>query len=89
MLKQNTKVSEYDLPVKITSQKRGGFVATCNVWPDCYAQGESVDETILEITAVAGSLIEIYKEEGLEIPLKLQKERALGSSLNVPIIVAS
>lgn len=89
MLKRKTKVLEYELPIKITPQKEGGFIVTCPVWFDCFAQGESVDEAILEITAVAGSLIEIYKEEGLKIPLKLQRERALGGGLNVPIIVVA
>lgn len=87
MLKYIQKVSEYELPIKIESQKDGGFVVTSPVWKDCYAQGDSIDEAILEITAVAQSLIELYKEEGLKIPLKLQKSEDT-SSLNLPIIVA-
>lgn len=89
MLKQTTKVLEYELPIKITPQKEGGFVVTCPIWKTCYAQGETVDEAVLEITAVAGSLIEIYKEEGLKIPLKRQKEKGIATNFNVPIIVAS
>ena len=61
-------VREYELPIKIAAQTDGGFVVTCPIWKDCYAQGESVDEAILEITAVAQSLIELYNEEGLRIP---------------------
>ena len=49
MLKQTTKVLEYELPIKITSQKGGGFVVTCPTWSACYAQGETVDEAVLEI----------------------------------------
>ena len=80
---------QYEFPVKITPQKEGGFVANSPLWADCYAQGDSVDEAILEITAVAQSLIELYKEEGLEIPLKIQSKRSLDNLHNLPLIVSS
>lgn len=89
MLKQTKKVSEYELPIKIEPQKEGGYVVICVKWPDCYAQGDTIDEAILEITGVAQSLIDLYKEEGLKIPLKKQKEKSTTSSLTVPIIVAA
>lgn len=89
MLKRSTRVFEYELPIKITSQKEGGYVVTCPLWIDCYAQGNSIDEAVLEITAVAQSLIELYKEEGLKIPLKLQKEKAVTNPFTVPVIVAA
>ena len=89
MLKQTKKVFEYELPVEIKPQKEGGFVATCPGWTDCFAQGDTVDETILEITAVAQSLIELYREEELRIPLKLQKKEGLANLFMVPVIVSS
>lgn len=89
MLKQTRKVSEYELPIKIEPQKEGGYVVTCSKWPDCYAQGDTVDEAVLEITAVAQSLIELYQEENLKIPLKKQKEKGIASALTVPVIVAA
>lgn len=89
MLKQTKKVLEYKLPVEIKPQKEGGFVAVCPDWSDCYAQGDTIDEAVLEITAVTQSLIELYKEEGLEIPLKLQKEERHADFFTVPVIVAS
>ncbi len=70
MIKQTRKVSEYELPIKFEPQKEGGDVVTCSKWPDCYAQRDTVDEAVLEITAVAQSLIELYQEENLKIPLK-------------------
>lgn len=89
MLKHSTKVSQYELPIKIEPQKGGGFLATCSVWKDCYAQGKTLDEAVLEITAVAQSLIELYREENLKIPLKFKKEKSLDSLLLMPIIMAS
>ena len=62
---------------------------TCPKWSDCYAQGDSIDEAILEITAVAQSLIELYKEEGLKIPLKVQKEKGIANNYSVPVIVSA
>lgn len=89
MLKQTKRVLEYELPVEIKPQKEGGFVAICPDWSDCFAQGDTVDEAILEITAVAQSLIELYKEEGLIVPLKLQKGKKLTSFFTVPVIVTA
>ena len=89
MLKKITKVESFELPLKIESQKDGGFIAKSSVWSDCYAQGDSVDEAVLEATAVAQSLIELYKEEGLKIPLKLTKKGASSSPITVPVIVSA
>lgn len=86
---KNPKVFEYELPIEIEPQKVGGFVVTCPIWSDCFAQGDTVDEAILEITAVAQSLIELYKEENLEIPLKVKQEKTLANPPTVPVIVAS
>ena len=54
-------VQEYELPITIQEEK-GGFSASCSVWKDCYAQGETLEETINEISYVASSLIELYRE---------------------------
>ena len=89
MLKRSEKVAEYKLPVNIQPQKEDGFVVTCSVWQDCYAQGDTIEEAILEITAVAQSLIELYKEEGLKIPLKPQKKKRVNDSLYLPVIVSA
>lgn len=89
MLDRSEKVAEYELPANIEPQKEGGFVVTCPVWQDCYAQGDTIEEAILEITAVAQSLIELCKEEGLRIPLKPQKTKRVDNSLNLPVIVSA
>lgn len=89
MIKTSQKVSEYELPIKITPHREGGFLVSSPIWAECYAQGDSIDEAILEITAVAQSLIELYKEEGIKIPLKLQNKTDLTTSRSVPIIVTA
>lgn len=89
MLKRKTKVFEYELPIKIELQKEGGYVARCIEWSNCYAQGGTIDEAVVEITAVAQAMIDIYREEGLKIPLKKQQEKSLANSFIVPVIVTS
>lgn len=89
MLQRITKVESFELPLIIEPQKEGGFVAISPPWSDCYAQGDSVDEAVLEVTAVAQSLIELYKEEGLKIPLKLTRESKVSSPITIPVVVAA
>jgi len=86
---RSKQVSEYELPINIEAQKEGGFVVTCPIWKDCYAQGDTIEEATLEITAVAQSLIELYKEEDLKIPLKPLKNKRLDNLLNLPVIVSA
>ena len=91
MKKKTLHIQEYELPITIQEEKEGGFTAVCSVWKDCYAQGETIEEAINEISYVASSLIELYNEEGLKIPLKLkksEKKQAKGFSINFPLIVS-
>ncbi len=93
-MKTNKKLTilEYELPVVITQEKEGGFTAKCSIWNDCYAQGDTVEEVISEISSVAAGLIELYKEEGLRIPLKLIKtssKSVTNVSLTFPLIVTA
>lgn len=89
-MKTIKKVFEYELPIKIKKEK-GGYFAYCPIWNDCYAQGDSIDEVSTEITAVAQTLIEIYKEENIMIPLKKLRERIVSedNTLSLPILVTA
>lgn len=88
--RKNLTISEYELPI-VVQKDTGGFVARCQTWQDCYAQGDTLEEAINEISYVASSLIELYKEEGLPIPLKLKqtKQHTLPSMrFTFPLIVS-
>ena len=80
-------VLEFNLPIHIQEDSSGGFVATSPVWSDCYAQGDTIDEVVNEITSVASSLIELYKEEGLKIPLKFSIIKK--TTFNIPVLTSS
>lgn len=89
-MKKVTSVFQYELPVNVVHDA-DGMLATCPDWLDCYAQGDTIDEAISEITAVAASLIKLYQEERKSIPLKLKSESNLLSKfrLDVPLIVSA
>jgi len=76
-------IQEYELPVTV-QENDGYYFASCPAWKDCYAQGETIEEVINEISYVAASLIELYKEEDFPIPLKLKKTaKNQGKTLNL------
>lgn len=85
-------IKEYKLPITIHKEKDGGFSAKCTIWKNCYAQGDTLEEVITEISYVASSLIELYKEEGIKIPLKLKKESSQKEDdfeIDIPLIVST
>jgi predicted RNase H-like HicB family nuclease len=89
--KRLARVFEYELPIKV-SRAGGYYLAKCPDWPDCYAQGDSFDEAISEIKAVAASLIELYREEGLAVPLERSARSKIvqpQTILRVPILVSA
>lgn len=88
-IKKIEKVLEYELPVKMEPQD-GGYFAFCPRWKDCYAQGDTVEEAISEINLVAQTLIEIYQEEGIKIPLEVEKSPLkIEEIINIPVFVTA
>ena len=89
-MRKITSVNEYQLPIEVV-RDGDGYLASCPTWTDCYAQGDSVDEAISEITAVAATLIELYQEEDKHVPLKLIREikSPIRISLSVPLMIAT
>lgn len=87
-MRRTALVQEFQLPIEI---KKDGefFLAQCPIWHDCYAQGKTIDEVTAEILAVASSLIELYQEEGLKIPLKHLGEEKLPDKISFSIPVFS
>lgn len=90
--KKLINIQEYELPITIQAEKDGGYTASCPLWKDCYAQGESIEEVINEISYAASSLIELYKEEGMKIPLKIKKteqKETKGFTITFPLITST
>ena len=92
IMKKHITIKEYELPIEVQMEKEGGYTALCPIWPDCYAQGDTLEEAINELSSVSGSLIELYQEEGLTIPLKLKKssqKTPFNLSFTFPLIVST
>jgi len=88
-IKKVEKVLEYELPVKIQPQN-GGYFAFCPKWKDCYAQGDTVEEALSEINLVAQTLIEIYQEEEMKIPLCMEESPLkVEEIINIPVFVTA
>lgn len=91
-LKKTKQIKAYQLPIEI-EQEDDYFIATCPRWSDCYAQGNSIDEATAEIIAVASSLIELYQEEEIPIPLDKNARSSVGVeaklSFNIPIFASA
>ncbi len=85
-------VKQYCLPVEIKKEGKY-FLATCPVWKDCYAQGKTLDEATAEMIAVAASLIDLYNDEDLKIPLSKASKSAVPEtnkfSFDVPVFAAA
>lgn len=62
-------VEGYELPIVI-EQEDDMFIAKSTNWGACYAQGYSVENVVFEISEVAISLIDLYREQNKRIPLK-------------------
>ena len=56
--KKYLALAEYSLPIEI-QREDDGYVAKCPVWNDCFAQGDTIDEAINEISYVASSFFKI------------------------------
>ena len=90
MNKTFISINEYDLPATIKEDGDGGFIAHCPIWDDCYAQEDTIEEVINEISYVASSLIELYQEENKNIPLKIKYSQEKSKSnieINILVIV--
>lgn len=62
-------LQEYELPVVIQEDESGGYVATCPLWKNAYAQGETIEKATTELSQVILALVKVYQEEHLQIPL--------------------
>lgn len=85
---KTTSIAGFSVPLEI-SKSGDFFVAKCPQWSDCYAQGETIDDATSEAISVASSLIELYEEENIEIPLKRLINRSFDNfSFVVPVFGA-
>ena len=85
------QVLEYELSVTITSLEEGGYLAQCKKLQGCMAEGETVEDALAHVVDVARNIIDLRKEEGMKIPLKLIKKTDTRSEIrfSVPLVYQS
>jgi len=85
LIKQTTKIQEYQLPLTITQQEEGGFLARCEQLQGCMAEGDTASEALANVVDVAANLIDLYTEQDIPIKLKLVKQSSGKSPLRLDI----
>ena len=90
-MRKQVQVLEYALPVTIKPLDEGGFLARCEGLQGCMAEGKTIEEAVEFIVDVARNIIDIRKEENLDIPLKVIKkiDSTSNSHIIVPLIYQS
>lgn len=53
----------------VWSDEDEAYIARCPEFPTLLAHGDTPDEALTEVQVALGGFIEIYLEEGLELPL--------------------
>lgn len=87
-IQKRVEVLEYKLPVTITPLEEGGYLARCEKLQGCMAEGETMEQALSFITDVARNIIDIRREEGMNIPLRVIEKADLKSKveLSIPLI---
>ena len=74
------------LTVQLEELPEGGYLATSDDLPGLVAQGRTAVETVEIAQDVAAKLIELYREDGIELPATL---KAMPGNAEVSIPVTS
>lgn len=43
--KKYLTIQQFELPIEIEKERDVGFIAQCPTWSDCYAQGETLEQS--------------------------------------------
>lgn len=54
--------------VILEPDETGGYVVSCPSLPGCHSEGDTIDETLVNIREAIELYIEVLQEDGLPIP---------------------
>jgi predicted RNase H-like HicB family nuclease len=75
---------EYTVPIKIERLEDGrGYSATSESFPGFLACGQTFEETVRNADSVLKSLLETYREKGVEPPIKAERMKRI--SIDIPL----
>ena len=76
---------EYTVSIKIERLEDGqGYAATSKSFPGFLACGQTFEETIRKSDIVLKSMLEAYKDKGIEPPLKADGVKKIEISIPLP-----
>jgi predicted RNase H-like HicB family nuclease len=79
---------EYTVPIEIESLGRGeGYAATSESFPGFLAHGRTFEETITRAETVLKSMLEAYRDKGIEPPIKAKKVAKVRIEMPLPVSV--
>ena len=62
------------LPLVFTPQPEGGFTVTSPMFPELITEGDSLGEAFANVSDALSAVLEIYAEEGRELPSAVRPE---------------
>jgi predicted RNase H-like HicB family nuclease len=65
-------------PITITPDETGGYVAEIEDLPGCFTQGETLEETYVNMEEARSLWLEVAYEDGQEIPLPRDSQQYSG-----------
>ena len=75
-------IREYELPVKVEPLEEGGYLAYCDEFQGCTAEGETISEALRYLVSVAEVILDLCEEKGL--PITLQEKRVISAPRSQP-----
>jgi antitoxin HicB len=59
------------LPLVLEPQPEGGYTVTSPLLPELITEGDSVDDALENVRDALAAVLEIYREQGREVPSSL------------------
>jgi predicted RNase H-like HicB family nuclease len=76
---------EYEIPVKIEHLGVGeGYAATSENFPGFLAHGQTLEEAVRKADVVLRSMLEAYRDKGVEPPIKARKAGKIEINICLP-----
>ncbi|MBI5487659.1 MAG: type II toxin-antitoxin system HicB family antitoxin [Deltaproteobacteria bacterium] len=66
----------FKMPLILSAQPEGGYVVTSPILPELVTEGDTVEEALANVRDALEAVIEIYEDQGRELPAHLRQDPA-------------
>ena len=63
---------QFKIPLVLSPQPEGGFTVTSPLLPELVTEGDSIDDALANVKDALAAVVEIYHEDGRQLPLNAQ-----------------